>query len=267
MGCIYFKKFSAVRYFLMFIGYPRSGHTLIGALLDAHPNIMIGMEWDAMQYCRLGFRQHQIFYSLIKNSEAFRKVRDNRWTGYNYKVDGMYQGRLRKLTIIGDKFGGRNALWINEEPELLNKLASTLKVPIKIVHVIRNPFDTIATMTRWYKSPKHKKDVTNNLDIVAMIYGYFLRVEVMQELKKDERFDIYDLYHESFIQDPKNNLRKLIDFLEEDPFKEYLEKCSDIVYQKPNMSRHELVWPAELISFVENKIREYDFLRDYSFDN
>ena len=32
----------------MFIGYQRSGHSYIGALLDAHPNTAVGMEVDAL---------------------------------------------------------------------------------------------------------------------------------------------------------------------------------------------------------------------------
>jgi hypothetical protein len=31
-------SFAHVESFCMFIGYPRSGHTLIGSILDAHPN-------------------------------------------------------------------------------------------------------------------------------------------------------------------------------------------------------------------------------------
>ncbi len=33
---------------LMFIGYPRSGHTLIGSLLDAHPNMVVANEYNIL---------------------------------------------------------------------------------------------------------------------------------------------------------------------------------------------------------------------------
>jgi hypothetical protein len=33
-----------LRAFCLFIGYPRSGHRLIGALLDAHPDVAIAHE-------------------------------------------------------------------------------------------------------------------------------------------------------------------------------------------------------------------------------
>jgi hypothetical protein len=36
--------FSNVRTFILFVGYPRSGHSLIGSIMDAHPNIIIAHE-------------------------------------------------------------------------------------------------------------------------------------------------------------------------------------------------------------------------------
>ncbi|PSP19753.1 MAG: sulfotransferase family protein [Cyanobacteria bacterium SW_5_48_44] len=38
------KTFQNVDKYCMFIGYPRSGHSLVGSLLDAHPNIIIAHE-------------------------------------------------------------------------------------------------------------------------------------------------------------------------------------------------------------------------------
>ena len=34
--------------FLLFVGYSRSGHTLVGSLLDGHPNAIIGNEYGAL---------------------------------------------------------------------------------------------------------------------------------------------------------------------------------------------------------------------------
>lgn len=45
MGWMKRGQFSHIENFCMFIGYPRSGHSLIAALLDAHPEVVMGMEW------------------------------------------------------------------------------------------------------------------------------------------------------------------------------------------------------------------------------
>ena len=34
--------FDDLKAFVMFVGYPRSGHSIVGALLDAHPHLTVG---------------------------------------------------------------------------------------------------------------------------------------------------------------------------------------------------------------------------------
>jgi hypothetical protein len=52
-GMLHGKLFDQVQSYCMFVGHPRSGHTLIGALLDAHPHIVIAHELNALRYVRL----------------------------------------------------------------------------------------------------------------------------------------------------------------------------------------------------------------------
>ncbi|PSO51862.1 MAG: hypothetical protein BRC34_14235, partial [Cyanobacteria bacterium QH_1_48_107] len=56
------KNFQNVDKYCMFIGYPRSGHSLVGSLLDAHPNIIIAHELNALNFVDMGFNQQQIYY-------------------------------------------------------------------------------------------------------------------------------------------------------------------------------------------------------------
>ncbi len=46
------KIFNGVETYCMFIGYPRSDHSIVGALLDAHPNIVIAHERGVPEYIR-----------------------------------------------------------------------------------------------------------------------------------------------------------------------------------------------------------------------
>lgn len=41
--------------YCMFVGYPKSGHSLIGSLLDAHPQMAITHELDVLKYVHAGF--------------------------------------------------------------------------------------------------------------------------------------------------------------------------------------------------------------------
>ena len=112
LGFFYQNKYKTIKTVCLFIGYPRSGHSLIAALLDAHPDIIIGMEWGALLHVYFGYKKKQLFYSLIRNSYLFSKKKNNIWTGYSYKIHGGWQGKFRKLLVIGDKQGGRTSIII-----------------------------------------------------------------------------------------------------------------------------------------------------------
>jgi len=42
--------FSKLRNFVLFVGYPRSGHSLVGSLIDAHPHAIIAHEVKILAY-------------------------------------------------------------------------------------------------------------------------------------------------------------------------------------------------------------------------
>ena len=65
------KLFDNVQTYCVFIGYPRSGHSLVGSLLDAHPNVIIAHELDALKFVKAGFDKHQLYQLLLENSRRF----------------------------------------------------------------------------------------------------------------------------------------------------------------------------------------------------
>ena len=58
------SEVDGVETFVSFIGFGRSGHSFIGAVLDAHPNIVIGHEFHVLQEC-LPLKQPKL-QSIIK---------------------------------------------------------------------------------------------------------------------------------------------------------------------------------------------------------
>ena len=71
------KNFDDIKTYCLFIGHARSGHSFFGAMLDAHPNMVIADEVDSLSYLDSGFGRDQI-YSLIMSSstELAQKHRD-----------------------------------------------------------------------------------------------------------------------------------------------------------------------------------------------
>lgn len=266
-GFFFKREFKRINTFVMFIGYPRSGHSLIAALLDAHPNILIGMEWGVLSHIKMGYNKHQIFYSLIRNSRLFNRRKKNIWTDYSYRVNELWQGNSKEINTIGDKLGGRTSLMIMDHPELLEQLMSVINTSIKFIHVIRNPFDIITTMAKRSLEKKGKTKEFDSMDLLPFIKSYFERVKIISSLKIDKQVKMYDLYHEDFVDHPGKILKGLLSYLGVKDCEDYIEKCSEIVYDSPHKSRLLVEWPEELIRFVQMNINKYDFLRRYTYNS
>jgi hypothetical protein len=68
--------FNDVKYYVMFIGYAHSGHSLIGALLDAHPNMIISNELHALPlFANYNYDKYKIFKLILDNSIRLRTGR------------------------------------------------------------------------------------------------------------------------------------------------------------------------------------------------
>lgn len=262
-GWINYKLFECIRTYIMFIGYPRSGHTLIGALLDAHPNMIVAHELNALQYIRLGFSKNQLFSLLLSNSRNNAKA-GRMCTGYSYAVPGQFQGRYSDLTVIGDKKGGGSAFLLKENPSLLNILEQRVGITVKYIHVYRNPFDNITT---WGRGGNLVKKPVTEKDLELIISKYFATAEMIYQLKKDSKIEIIDIKHEDFIKHPKEWLKFLVNKIGLETNEDYLESCARIVFENPKKTRHSIDWPEHLINLVMQNMAKYPWLADYNFDN
>ena len=56
-----------IRIFFVFLGYPWSGHTILGALMDAHPNMVISHQYNPCINSRLSNKNH-LFDEMYRNS-------------------------------------------------------------------------------------------------------------------------------------------------------------------------------------------------------
>jgi hypothetical protein len=265
LGLFIRRRYRNIRDFCLFVGYPRSGHTLIASLLDAHPDIMIGMEWGVLTYVRIGFKKKQLFYSLERSSKLYSKKHKNTWSGYSYHVPNSWQGRYRNLQVIGDKFGGRTSQILREWPDLLSRLENELNIGIKLVHVIRNPYDTITTSTIRFFQKNIKKRTPIANDLFPLITSFFERAATINNLKKEGRFQIHDIYHEKFLEDPKASLESILNFFSLEADDEYYTRCASIVNSEPKKTRFNIDWTADLIDYVAVRMKGFPFLDHYSY--
>jgi hypothetical protein len=248
------RLFDQVERYCMFLGHARSGSTLVGAVLTAHPDMVIAHELGAFRYVRHGASRNQLFQLLVDRDRRFAHL-PQQSTGYHYGVPGQWQGRIRDLKVIGDKKAGASTRRLGERPEVLEKLRKVVRVPLRIVHVTRNPYDNITTMAR-----------RSGRSLDAAIDRYFLRSATVERVRASSPADMITVQHEEFVREPAQNLAGLCLFLGVTPDPDYLAACAAIVRAEPHRTRDEGDWTPAYISRVAELMTAYRFLDGYTFD-
>jgi len=256
--------FDAVHTYVMFIGIGRSGTTLIGALLDAHPHIIIANQQTTLKYLRPRlFSRSQIFCLLLRNSRKAARTGRMGGGGYSYAVTGQWQGRFDTIEVIGDKSRSAQAVtWLTTSPALLEDLALATQARIRMIHVVRNPYDTIAT-----------RSMRRRLSLERISSEYFSLCDRLQRLiRRIEEVSEYDVgripvYLEDFVQHPDSGLAAVCDGLGVGAETDYLRGCARIVRKEPHKSRYDVAWDPNLVAEVQRNLETIPFLRRYSFDD
>jgi len=263
----YKEVFESINSYCMFIGYPMSGHSLIGSLLDAHRHMLIAHELDALAYVEAGFSKNQLFYLLLERSREFTES-GRKWMGYTYVVPNQWQGKFDELKVIGDKKGGRSTLRLGSNPQLLQRLRQTVSVNVKFIHITRNPYDNITTIGK--KSDQVHKDKFENLgkDLGSAIDYFFYLCDINKDIiRQISSKDLFECKYESFISEPRRYLSELCEFLGVEVEEDYLVDCAGTIFKSPHKSRFDIEWDPKSIDIVNNKMKDFDFLSGYSFDS
>jgi hypothetical protein len=164
---------------------------------------------------------------------------------------------VQRLRTIGDKRGSHTNTWITRHPGLLESFRRTIKVPLRVVHVTRNPYDNIASLTRFAG-----REVDTVIDRFALRCDQTESVRAL--LRPDE---ILDVRYELFLQDPRSGLSELCHFIGVEPTTQYLEDCASVIWSRESKTRSRVSWTAEQIERVNKIITTYPAYSGYSFDN
>lgn len=257
-----FPSFDQLNTFILFVGYPRSGHSLVGALLDAHPNAIVSHELDAIGQLRQGMGQMELYRAIVERSSAFA-ASGSKWMGYSYQIAEGAQGQSRRLTHIGDKRGGTTSKHLETSWEELRQISSW-GLRLKIIHVTRNPFDCISTAIKKREAKQNKQFEKN--DVQRKIGQFFKKAEVIQALLNSQEFDVHTMRHEALLQDFMPTMRALLAFLDLPSDSAYLAACEAKVWKSAHQSRLESPhWTPAHQQLVLDQIACYSFFKDYSF--
>ena len=252
-------RFRTVRTFCFFVGHNKSGTSMLGGLLDAHPSVILADEIDALKYVEAGFDRDQLFYLLLKGSRAEARkgrVTARRLQPYSYAVPGQSQGESREPLVVGDGRSGTSTRRLGADPDLLDRVRALMAgVDVKLIQVIRNPFDPISLMM-----VRGGRSFQNSID------HYFTACEALLDIRR--RLDgstLLPMRYEAVVSDPEGSLGDLCGFLGIQADQDYLTACASIIRPQPDRGRELVDWSASWIAQVEQRMSSYDFLDGYSF--
>jgi hypothetical protein len=250
------RDFADVERYCFFVGYARSGHSVVATLLNAHPEMVISNELHALRFVQHGFRRNQVFALIVARDHAF-EASGRQWTGYDYSVPNQSQGMFTQLRVIGDKKGGASTRYMAEHPGLLDRLRRVMGVPIRVIHVTRNPFDNIARMT-----------MNSRFDLRNTIARYGRLCDSVSTIRRQLAGDeLLDMRHEEFFSSPSDTLASMCKFLGLDADPEYLAACSSIVQPPSRRARDGLDWTNDDIDLINRIIASHPVLEGYSFES
>ena len=285
------KQIQTVEKFVFFVGYGRSGHSIVASLMDAHPNMIIADEFYlfdklAGNHGHNKLNKLDLFNELYLNSytcvkSGRRNASSHHTKNYHLSVDGMWQGRFNQLKVIGDKTGGSTAMLYHNHKDkfkvLYKLLSATTGLPLYAIHVVRNPYDMAATVALYhasndpdnYKVPASAEKKFNNLNQLGRAVDIILRkADAVLRMKADSDLSLrlLEVHLEDLVAHSRREILSFCKFLEVECSEDYLQACEAKLFPSASKSRDVVVWNDELRNRINKATKKYDFFSRYSFE-
>ena len=274
-----------VHSFVLFIGWPRSCHSIIGSMLDAHPNMIVAHEFflfkKLIENEQLGLNRTRLYEELYRNS--FINIQQNGWRdsghnekGYTLSIDKSWQGRFTYLKVIGDKSGGISVKMYMKDSDvfkrLYQRLTDTVEVPIKVLQVIRNPLDMIATITLYAGSSVGGRKANATVlqkykNFALMKISTFKVLNIARgivSMISDVGLSPLEIHCEDLIADPAKTISKICRFLDVECSADYLQMCVDKTFKNVSESRHLVQWDPQTLPQLIDALRTFPFFEKYN---
>jgi LPS sulfotransferase NodH len=245
------NSYEQLKCFVLIIGNARSGSTLLGSIIDAHPEAAIANETEASCNFWRGLDRQKILdeiYQSSKNAQQSGRLSE----GYNYSINKKLRSQADS-SVMGDKTWNPATLLLHGDYALLTKLEDVLGVPVKIIHSIRNPFDVIATMHMRSGAP-----------VADRALWYFMHCQAAQAINEHcHSGNFLDLHHETLLSSPDATISAICDFIGLDNATYPLEASKELLFNEAKKTRHNIGWNQDAVDNITSHIPKYPFLQQY----
>lgn len=283
------RQLAGVRDLCLFIGHDRSGHSLIGHLLNQHPNAAVAHEYNLLEQIQIhgAGRIHQLLIVMLKLARHTQN-KDLVATGYRYSKLNIDSPDDAQIHVLGDKKAAQTTNALAKKGVKMLKALARADKSLKFIFIARNPYDVItstlirhvfreSTMFEYNLTidecaekvggdPRCRRELSERLPI--FMEDHCQRIRAVQTLLDDQRWPLLIAHLDEFTKEPTAELLKILDFLELEAPPGYLEEAVKQV--RPTSQSRNLIqglWSDESIAQIADALRDHDFLRGYSFES
>lgn len=252
------SRFDGVERYCIFVGQSRSGHSVLGTLLNAHRHALVSHNLDALDYLAAEVGRDDLFL-LILERERWMAERERKIGGHSYDVPGLWLDDHSDIRVIGDKRAGATSRHLAKNPDLIRALPARVGHEVCAIHHVRDPFDNISSI--WTRKTL---GIERSLPEAADHYFEMLDGAVRGLSAAGANIHWIRTYHEDLIREPRSVLIPVFAMLELVVDEYFLKKCEAFVHNELRRTRHAAPWSPELKREVAERARAYNFLDRYA---
>lgn len=241
--------FDAVDSCCLIVGCGRSGSTILGAILDAHPEVICANESRASANFWRGYDRDSLFTELHENALA-QRASGRQSEGYTYAIAAGNEDA--PIRVVADKTWNPALVMLHGRATLIAELGEMTGVPIRFLHAIRNPWDVIATM-----------HLRSGATLADRAHWYFIFCDAATALMQRGDLEWMDVHHEALIDAPRDHVAAITAFLGLEADAQFIEACAATINTEPSRSRERVDWPADVAALIESRMPQYPFLERY----
>jgi len=234
--------------FVLIVGNARSGTTIVGSIVDSHPNMICANESASSAVFWRGRDRAEII-AEIKDNSARNAAEGRQSSGYHYAIPTPEKADIH---VYADKCFNPALLLLAGDRGLIDRLSDTMQCPVTLIHCARNPFDVIATMHR--RSGASLQDRTR---------WFFMHCDAAMNLIDRGHLE-FVVRSEGLIAEPRKLPDLLFQYLGFPTGPAHLDRIASVVSKTPNHTRNEIKWPSALTADIERRCADYPFLRGYT---
>lgn len=240
----------------LFVGHVKSGGSLVAAMLDAHPDVVMGEEVDLARLLRAGISGDAILAEFARSArrEAIKgRVTARRLGGYSLAIGGWSQGSSVCPRAVGNSRPGPTTRYLADKSGALSSVHDVFDgYRLVFVQVIRRPEDSIAAMV-----------LRSGRDVADAARDHAGQCERLDRLRAQIGDSIHAVHYEDLVEDCQGTLSRVVEFLDVDPNDDYLAACSRLVDDDLEPESTRISWSTPALDIIERSVYGYDFLAPY----